>query len=170
MIEFALSNGGGLLLFSPEDVTMLVIAQLNANNVLESNSSTLLVSLAGHMTKVYSNKSRCDISPQITELMNHLTDSLLPALVLPEELAFPVELLHQPLIRQFQKLTTSNPELLFEYFNFLAQSMSRYSATWTQNQCQKWMLCILVSLGAPESGMSFLGAIDFLVPLSKIYH
>lgn len=95
--------------------------------------------------------------------MNYLTAALLPPIVLPEMAAFAPEILCQPLTKPFQEIIISNPELLFEYFGFLAQTMPRYSVTWTVPNVQRWMLCILVALGIPEGGMSFQGAIDFLV-------
>jgi hypothetical protein len=76
-----------------------------------------------------------------------------------------------PLTLPFREITKSNPELLFQYFEFLAQTMSRYSPTWTQDTVQNLLLCILISLGIPEGGMAFQGAVDFLVnsqPISLI--
>jgi hypothetical protein len=168
MVQFSLSNAGGLLVFSPDDVTELITSHLSPQNAMNSNSSTLLLSLATSLTKIYSNKGRQDITPQITLLMNYLTDSLLPSIVLPEMEIFAPEILHQSLVRVFDHIIVSNPELLFEYFGFLVQTMSRYSSTWTQHNVQRWMLCILVSLGIPEGGMSFQGATDFLVVLHSL--
>lgn len=163
MVQFSLSNGGGLLVFSPGDVTELVMSHMGRQNVMDSNSSTLVLSLATSLTKLYSNSTRPKILPEITLLMNYLTDALLPPIVLPEIAVFAPEILHQPLTKPFHDIIISNPELLFEYFGFLAQTKQRYSITWTPQNVQRWMLCILIALGTPEAGMSFQGAIDFLV-------
>lgn len=151
------------MLFSPEDVTELITFHLTQQNAMDSNSSTLLFSLATSLTKLYSNTNRPEITPQITLLMNYLTDSLLPLIVLPDMETFSLDMLHQPIVRPLDHIIISNPELLFEYFGFLVQTMPRYSTTWTQQNVQRWMLCILVSLGIPEGGMSFQGSFDFLV-------
>jgi hypothetical protein len=165
MAQFSLSNGGGLLIFPPGDVTELVTSHIGRQNVMDSNSSTLLLSLATSLTKLYSNTSRPEILPEISLLMNYLTDTLLPPTALPEMATFAPEILHAPLTKPFHDIILSNPELLFEYFGFLAHTMQRYSITWTPQNVQRWMLCILISLGIPEGGMSFQGAIDFLVLL-----
>jgi hypothetical protein len=149
--------------FLPEDVTELIVSQVTRDNAMESNSSTLLLSLATSLAKVHSNASRPDIGSHVILLMNHLTDSLLPPVAFPEMETFRPELLQDPRSAAFRMVTTSNPELLFEYFGFLAQTISRYSTAWTKENVQRWMLCILVSLGMPEGGMSFQGSIDFLV-------
>ena len=73
------------------------------------------------------------------------------------------DILQQIPVIQFREITTANPELLFEYFNFIAHTMARYSTAWDVDYVQRWMLSILVSLGIPEAGMSFQGAIEFLV-------
>src|SRR5208337_974238 len=112
MVQFSLSNAGGLLVFSPDDVTELITSHLNQQNAMNSNSSTLFLSLATSLTKIYSNKGRQDITPQITLLMNYLTDSLLPSIVLPEMKTFAPEILHQSLVRVFDHIIVSNPELL----------------------------------------------------------
>jgi len=164
MIQVSLLSCGGLLVFSPHDVTELITLHLSQVSVKESNSSTLLFSLATSLTKFFSNKKRRKIVSEVTLLMNYLTDSVLPAIVFPEMPIFAPEILQQQsLIRPFLDIIISNPELLFDYFGFLAQTMRRYSETWTQYNVQRWMLCILISLGTPESGMAFQGAINFLV-------
>ena len=158
-----MSSGGGLLAFSPEDVTELLTSQINQYTAMTSNSSTLLLSLAKSLTRVFSNTHRPEISSQISILLTHLANCLLPPLSLPKMEIFTPEIMHQSIVSPFRDVATANPELMFEYFNFVAQTMSRYSATWTDNNIQRWMLCILTSLGMPEGGMSFQGSIDFLV-------
>ena len=152
-------------MFSPGDVTELITSHLSRQNAVDSNSSTLLLSLAASLSKLYTNTTRPEIVPEIKLLMDYLTDTLLPPIILPEMEIFAPEILHQPLIKPFHDIIISNPELLFEYFGFLEQTMHRYSITWTTQNVQRWMLCVLVSLGIPEGGMSFQGAIDFLVLL-----
>jgi hypothetical protein len=80
------------------------------------------------------------------------------------------EILHQPLVTPFHHATIANPELLYQYFEFLSKTMTRYTATWKEELVQRWMLCILISLGNPEGGMSFQGAVEFLViPISMTF-
>src|SRR5215471_6967925 len=107
MVQFSLSNGGGLLVFSPGDVTDLVTSHIGRQNVMESNSSTLLLSLTTSLTKIYSNKTRPEILQEITLLMNYLTDVLLPSAVLPEMATFLPEILHQPIIKPFHDIIIS---------------------------------------------------------------
>lgn len=163
MIEFSLANGGGLIVFSPEDVTGLIVSMFDQFDAVNSNSSTLLLSLARSLTRIYSNSCRSDISLHIGILQTHLTNCLLPAVELPDMETFAPELLQDPIISPFRQVTAANPELLFEYFNFIAQCMSRYSSTWVHNDVQRWMLSSLISLSIPEGGMSFQGATDILV-------
>jgi hypothetical protein len=170
MLQFSLLNGGvGLLVFSPFDVIQMITTHFSRHDAMNSNTSILILSLATSLTKTYSNPARPDISPQIAGLVDHITNSLLPPVVLPEH-SLPPEILEQPLAIPFREITTSNPELLFQYDGFLMQTiMSRYSSTWTHNTIQRVMLSILVALGIPEGGMSFQGAVDFLVrPLAPL--
>jgi len=158
-----------LLAFSPGDITELITTHLDRSDPLESNTSTLLLSLAQSLTKIYSNPVRPDITPQISNLLNHSSNSLLPQLSLPDVETFPPEILRSTLTTTFRNTATSNPELFFEYFGFLGRTIQRYSGTWGWESTQKWMLCTLVSLGNPEGGMAFQGAIDLLViPLKGI--
>jgi hypothetical protein len=163
IIQFSLVNEGGLLEFSPDDITEFITTQLDRSNPLESNTSTLLLSLAQSLTKIYSNPTRSDITPQISNLLNHTSNSILPQLALPDLETFPPDILQSTLFTAFRNYAISNPELFFEYFGFLGRTIPRYSGTWTWESTQKWMFCTLVSLGNPEGGMAFQGAIDLLV-------
>lgn len=157
-------------MFSPDDCTELITTQLDRNDPLESNTSTLLLSLAQSITKVYSNPKRPDIAPQISILLDRTTNTILPSLTLPVFETFPPEVLLSTLVTPFRDAATSNPELLFEYFEFLGRTLQRYSGIWKHESLQKWMFCTLVTLGNPEGGMAFQGAIDFLVNPEKYRH
>lgn len=163
MLRYSLANPGGLLIFTPENVTVLIMALFNRNSALDSISATLLVSLAARMTRVYSNKHKPDISRQVASLIDYLTNSILPQLPGVQIPMLSLEIINQPEVLPFRTVTTYNPELLFNFFLFISHTISRYSSTWTEDAVQRWMICILVSLGSPESGMSFQGAADFLV-------
>jgi len=140
-----------------------ITTQLDRSDPLASNTSTLLLSLAQSLTKVYSNPTRPDITPQISNLLDHSSSSILPQLALPTLETFPPEILQSSLVVPFRNTATSNPELFFEYFGFLGRTIPKYSSTWRWENTQKWMFCILVSLGNPEGGMAFQGAVDLLV-------
>jgi hypothetical protein len=163
IVDFSLSHHGGLLVFSPADVIALITASITPQNAMTSNASTLLLSLATSLTKTYSNANRPDISPQVTLLMDHLSNTLLPTIHLPEMQHFLPQILEQLMFRPFRLSIISNPEVIFEFFRFVSQTMIRYSVTWSQRNVERWMACILVSLGYPESGLAFQGATDFLV-------
>jgi hypothetical protein len=128
------------------------------------------LSLAQSITKVYSNPNRPDIAPQISILLDRSTDTILPSLTLPDFETFPPEILLSTHVTAFRDTAMSNPELLFEYFGFLARTLQRYSGTWKRESLQKWMFCTLVTLGNPEGGMAFQGAIDLLVNPKKNCH
>lgn len=130
---------------------------------MESNSSTLIVGLAIALTRAHSGRISSEITPQIEAIISQLTNSLLPPVTLPEADAFSPEILQQSVVSPFYNVVRSNPELLCRYFEFLSKTMTRYSSTWKDGLVQRWMLCVLVSLGNPEGGMSFQGAVDFLV-------
>jgi len=163
IVDFSLSHPGGLLSFSPADVLALIIASVNQKNVLTSNASTLLLSLTASLTKIYTNNSRPDISQQIALLTEHFCNALFPAIGFPEMQHFMPEILQQPIVQPFHTLIISNPEVFSQFFRFISQTISRYSMTWSQHNVQRWMYCILVALGYPESGLAFQGATDFLV-------
>jgi hypothetical protein len=165
IVDFSLLHHGGLLVFSPADVIALITTSVNQQNVMTSNASTLLLSLATSLTKIYSNANRPDISQQITLLMDHLCNTLLPPIHLPEMQHFIPEILQQPTFQPFHALIISSPELISEFFRFISQTMTRSSMTWTQHNVERWMSCVIVSLGYPESGLAFQGATDFLVHL-----
>ena len=170
IVEFSLLKEGGILLFSPKDCTELIITQLDRGNPLESNTSTLLLSLAQSLTKLYANPNRPDISPQISDLLDCSSNAILPRIILPDLETFPPEILFSPLITPFRDAATSNPELYFEYFGFLGRTLQRYSGTWKRESLQRWMFCTLISLGNPEGGMAFPGAINLLVnPVIKCH-
>lgn len=152
-----------MFVFSPDDITEFITAQLDRSDPLESNTSTLLLSLAESLTKVYSNPTRPDITPQISNLLDHLSNMILPQLTLPDLETFPPEVLQSTLVTPFRNTAMSNPELCFEYFGFLGRTIPRYSSTWKRESTQKWMFCTLVSLGNAEGGMAFQGAIELLV-------
>ena len=128
---------GGLLGFSPYEISELLLTQLSRSNPFESNTSTLLISLAGSLIKVYSNPSRHDLSPQISNLLNRLTDSILPPLALPDLGKCPLKILQSALITPYRDTAACNPELLFEYFGFLSRTIPRYSGTWAQGEYSK---------------------------------
>ena len=163
IVDFSLSHRGGLLSFSPADVPSLIITSVNQTNVLTSNASTLLLSLAASLTKIYTNNSRPDISQQIALLMAHFCNALFPSINFPEMQHFTPEMLQQTVRQPFQILIISNPEVFSQFFRFISQTISRYSMTWSQHTVQRWMSCILVALGYPESVLAFQGATDFLV-------
>jgi hypothetical protein len=169
MMSFSLTSGRGLLVFSPVDVTYLVCSHFGQGFALNANSSPLVLNLAISLLKVYSGKTKADISPQIDLLITQITNSLLPPNMLPimilEMDSFPPELLQDVHLIPFRKMTACHPELYFKYFQFLAHTMLRYSMTWKKEVTQNWMVCILVSLSHTEAGMSFQGAADFLVYL-----
>ena len=161
MLQFSLLNGSvGLLTFSPHDATTIIQGHFSRLDAIHSNTSTLLLSLATSLTKTYSNSTRSDISPLIAMLINDTTHAIFPPLPLPKTTTLPPEILEQLV---FRDVITSNPELLYQFFEFIGQTMTRYSTTWTQDAVQTFMLFILVALGIPEGGMSFQGSIDFLV-------
>lgn len=169
IVDFSLSHHGGLLVFSPEDVVALITTSITQENAMTCNASTLLLSLATSLAKIYTNANRPDISPQVTLLMDHLSNALLPTTDLPEMQHFHPQILERLTVLPFRLPIISNPEVIFEFFRFISQTMSRYSVTWSQHNVERWMVCILVSLGYPESGLAFQGARDFLVhfPLSR---
>jgi hypothetical protein len=149
------------------DVIALITTSVDAQKAMTSNASTLLLSLATSLTKIYSNSSRPDISQQIAVLMDHFCNALLPDLHLPEMQHFLPEIQHQPIFQPFHNLIISNPEVFSEFFRFISQTMSRYSITWSHKNVERWMSCILVALGYPESGLAFQGATEFLVTPSR---
>jgi hypothetical protein len=163
IVDFSLSHHGGLLVFSPEDVIALITTSITQENAMTSNASTLLLSLATSLTKIYSNANRPDISLQVTLLMDHLSNTLLPTIHLPKMQHFLPQILDHLMFRPFRLPIISNPEVIFEFFRFISQTMTRYSVTWSQHNVERWMACILVSLGYPEGGLAFQGAADFLV-------
>jgi len=163
MLQFATSNGGGLLLFSVDEITYLINEYLNSNNPITSNASTLIISLAAFLAKFYSSKSRADISDQVRSLLSHFTALLLPGLEIPQFDQFPRDMMDHSIALRIRQLLAQNPELFFEVFDFLVQSMPRYSTVWDQHLISIWMTCMLTALGIPEGGMSFQGAVDFFV-------
>lgn len=165
IVEFSSSRHGGLFVFSPADVPPLIMTIINKQNALSSNASTLLLSLAASVTKAYTNPHRPDVREEIALLMVYLSDCLLPDIYLPDMQHFMPEILQQPIVQPFHTLRISNPEVFSEFFRFLSQTIPRYSVTWGERYVQRWMSCILVALGYPESGLAFQGAIDFLVHL-----
>jgi hypothetical protein len=165
ILQFSISNRGGLLEFSPSEITELIIIHFSRADAIESNSSTLIVGLAISLTRAHSGRHSSEITPQIEAIIGQLTNSLLPSVTLPGTDVFSPEILLQPIVAPLYSIVRSNPELLYQYFEFLSKTMTRYSLTWKQNLVQRWMLCVLVSLGNPEGGMSFQGAVDFLVLL-----
>ena len=169
MMSFALTSGRGFLVFSPAEVTYMVCSHFGQGFAINANSSPLVLNLAISLVKAYSGKTKADISPQIDLLITQITKSLLPPNMLPavvlEMASFPPELLQDVHLIPFRKMTGCHPELYFKYFEFLAQTMFRYSMTWKKEVTQNWIVCILVSLSHTEAGMSFQGAADFLVYL-----
>lgn len=163
MMSFGLSSGRGLLDFSPEEVTYLVTSHFNRPNAMDWNSSTVVVNLATSLVRLYSGKNKPDIHAQIDSLIDHLTKTLLPPVTFPETSTFSPELLQDGHVAVFQEMIRSYPELYFKYFEFIGRTMYRYSMTWKQDVVQRWMTCILVSLSQTEAGMSFQGAVEFLV-------
>jgi len=129
---------------------------------VESHSSPLILRLAADLARLHAGRV-IDITPQIGALLCRLTNLLIPPLDLPRMDEFSPEILRQSLVIPFRYAALSNPELLHQYFDFLSQ-MFRDSAPWNWELVERWMLCILVSLGNPEGGMSFSGAVNFLVP------
>jgi hypothetical protein len=171
-MSFSLSSGGGLLVFSPTEVTYMVTSHFGQGFAMNANSSPLVLNLATSLVKVYSGKTKADFSPQIDLLITQITKALLPLNMLPtmvlDMASFPPELLQDVHLIPFRKMTGSYPELYFKYFEFLARTMHRYSTTWKKDVTQNWMVCILVSLSHTEAGMAFQGAADFLVHLCII--
>jgi hypothetical protein len=169
IMSFSLTSGRGLLVFSPVEVTYMVSSHFGQGFAMNANSSPLVLNLATSLVKVYSGKTKTDISPQIDLLIDQITKSLLPPNMLPamvlEMASFPPELLQDVHRTPFRKMTGCYPELYFKYFEFLARTTYRYSLTWKKDVTQNWMVCILVSLGHTEAGMAFQGAADFLVYL-----
>lgn len=163
ILHFSLSNRGGLLDFSAGEVTDLIAMHFSKHDVMESNSSTLILGLATSLTRLHSGKNSADIAPQIEAIMSQLTNSLIPPLDLPRMDVFSPEILQLPLIAPFREISISNPELLYQYFEFLSKTMTRYTGTWKEEHVQRWIVCILISLGNPEGGMSFQGSVEFLV-------
>jgi hypothetical protein len=163
MMSFALSSGRGLLVFSPDEVTYLVTSHFDRPNAMDWNSSTVVLNLATSLVRLYSGKNKPDIHAQIDSLIDHLTKTLLPPLTFPESSTFSPELLQDSHVSVFQEMIRSYPELYYKYFEFIGTTMYRYSMTWKQDLVQRWMTCILVSLSQTEAGMSFQGAVEFLV-------
>src|SRR5579862_8432871 len=112
MLQFAISNGGGLLVFSADEITLLVTEYMRANDAITSNTSTLIVSLATFLITFYSSKARPEITFQIRSLFDVFT-SILPVTEIPPLATFPIDALEQPLIAPFRALLAANPELSF---------------------------------------------------------
>ena len=163
MMSFSLSSRRGLLVFSAEEVTYMVISHFNRPNAMDWNSSTVVLNLATSLVRAYTGKNKPDIRSQIDLLLDHLTKTLLPPLTFPETSTFSPELLQDSHASVFQEMIRSYPELYFKYFEFIGRTMYRYSMTWKQDHVKRWMTCILVSLSQTEAGMSFHGAVEFLV-------
>lgn len=88
---------------------------------------------------------------------------LLPNLDFLRPEKFHPSLLEQPLAIPFKAHMAANPEVFFQAFDFLGQTIPRYSKIWTGGPILKWMFCILLGVGMPEGGMAYQGSVDFLV-------
>jgi len=156
----------GLFSFSPEDITYVISEYLKKSDAMTLASATIMLSLAKALVRrgSRSGEEQINIADQVLILLFGLT-SFLPIVrgIYPEGTFGPEYLEHQAMI-PFREYITLNPEILYGCFQFLAQTTDKYSNTWQSDWLERWMVTILVSLGTPESGMSFTGAVEFLVP------
>jgi len=165
-MKFAvLQQTSGLIVFSPDDVTEM--AELGAGKLTEfpdSLTSTLLVSLMTAVVKMYSNKNQADIGTTVGRQLDILTSAFFPPLPPLNPAGFDLRRLMDRRYMSYADIVAQYPDLLYEGFSFLLQTMNRYSYLWTADMIQRWMTAVLQAIGDPDGlGTAFRGAIDFLV-------
>jgi hypothetical protein len=151
-----------LFLFVPDEIVYLISEYMAHRDAMTLASTTIMLSLATSFLDVRIWDRHLDRTNQVSALLSSFT-SFLPALELPLEDSFQPVFLEQEAIVPFHEIVTLNPEVLYKCFQFLGKTMKKYSRTWSHDSIRRWMVTVLVSLGTPESGMSFTGAVDFLV-------